>query len=511
MTRPAVTERSPAPQNMSTLLERATALRDEQRALDAQAEKIRRQREQLATELAEVEGLIAMADQSEGTSSAAKRARHEERPSTLAPKSWKMLDEVVAHVSAQRAAGKLLPFGAPGRVPRVYVDGCFDMMHSGHMNAVRQAKLIADSVGGLLIVGVHTDVEIEKNKGPPVMHDAERLALVSAVKWVDELVFDTPYTMSLPFLDSIDADYVVHGDDISINADGTDAYAAARQAGRMKVVKRTEGVSTTDLVGRLLLLTKSHQEPAPPVPEVVTDATPSSAADAASVYTGANISSSGVSQFLPTTWRLRQFSNGRVAQPGASVVYVDGAFDLLHAGHVDSLYAARNKGDFLLVGLHDDATVNQQRGQNQPICSLHERALCVLALACVDEVILGAPSIVSNDLIKSMNISIVVKDADDVSDGTNSNSTTTSPIKQAASPLKALASPGAVTAVDRYAVPRELGILHETPQATKHPLHLGDIVTRIIENRTRYEARNLKREKRELNYMQNQKTFIAEI
>ena len=52
---------------MSTLLERATALRDEQRALDAQAEKIRRQREQLATELAEVEGLIDMADQSEGT------------------------------------------------------------------------------------------------------------------------------------------------------------------------------------------------------------------------------------------------------------------------------------------------------------------------------------------------------------------------------------------------------------------------------------------------------------
>ena len=40
-----------------------------------------------------------------------------------------------------------------------------------------------------------------------------------------QLVFDTPYSMTLPFLDSIDADYVVHGDDISINADGTDAYA----------------------------------------------------------------------------------------------------------------------------------------------------------------------------------------------------------------------------------------------------------------------------------------------
>ena len=108
-------------------------------------------------------------------------------------------------------------------------------------------------------------------------------------------------------------------------------------------------------------------------------------------YTESNISSSGVSQFLATTWRLRQFSNGRVAGPSERIVYVDGGFDLLHAGHVAALFAARKHGDFLLVGLHDDSLVNAARGQNQPICSLHERALCLLALSCVDEVILGAP------------------------------------------------------------------------------------------------------------------------
>ena len=105
-----------------------------------------------------------------------------------------------------------------------------------------------------------------------------------------------------------------------------------------------------------------------------------------------------------------------MAQPGASVVYVDGAFDLLHAGHVDSLYAARNRATSFLSAYAMQRSTNKEK--SQPICSLHERALCVLALACVDEVILGAPSIVSNDLIKSMNISIVVKDADDVSDRT---------------------------------------------------------------------------------------------
>lgn len=112
------------------------------------------------------------------------------------------------------------------------IDGCFDMMHTGHFNAVRQAKLLAQQVNGTLVVGIHSDVEIAANKGPAVMNDEERLAVVSAVKWVDELIFDTPYTASLPFLDSIDADYCVHGDDISINADGTDAYGEAKAVSR---------------------------------------------------------------------------------------------------------------------------------------------------------------------------------------------------------------------------------------------------------------------------------------
>ena len=255
----------------------------------------------------------------------------------------------------------------------------------------------------------------------------------------------------------------------------------------MKVVKRTEGVSTTDLVGRLLLLTRSHHTPAPRAP-------PPAGEEAAPVaYTGANISSSGVSQFLPTTWRLRQFSNGRVAKPGETIVYVDGAFDLLHAGHVSALYAARNRGDFLLVGLHDDAAVNAARGQNQPICSLHERALCVLALACVDEVILGAPPVVSADLLKSMNIQVVVADVDD-----------------AAPPPSTDGPPSPTPKLDRYAVPRASGILRQV-EPSQSRLQLADIVARIIDNRTRYEARNAKREKKELHYMQHQKTFIQEM
>ena len=523
-------------------------LLEEKRALDQEAAQLAERRKEIEAEIAEIAAKIAGGSSSREPSPSKRRRRSPAADatapmaSTLAPREWSTLAQVQAAIAEKRAAGKLLPFGDAKRTPRVYVDGCFDMMHSGHMNAVRQAKLIAESVNGVLVVGVHTDVEIEANKGPPVMRDAERLALIAAVKWVDELVFDTPYTPTMEFLDSIDADFVVHGDDIT-----GDTYTQAQAAGRLKIVKRTEGVSTTDLVGRLLLLTRSHHTPALPAPQAVaapvaaanagaanaaaaaaaaTAAASATAAGAASlaareptpadadVYTCSNISKSGVSAFLPTTWRLRQFSNGRVAGPSDRIVYVDGCFDLLHAGHVAALYAARSRGDFLLVGLHDDATVNASRGENQPICSLHERALCMLALGCVDEVILGAPAVISTDLIRSMNIHIVVDGCDEAAEDPPSQPTS-SPT-HGASPLvrqsvKSSASPAGMirkAEPDPYAVPREMGILSKSGRT--HPLRMADIVARIIQNRARYEARNAKREKKELNYI-SQKVYVEEL
>lgn len=58
-----------------------------------------------------------------------------------------------------------------------------------------------------------------------------------------------------------DIDYVVHGDDPCFTADGQDAYAYAKSIGVYREFKRTEGVSTTDIVGRMLLMTKEHHLP----------------------------------------------------------------------------------------------------------------------------------------------------------------------------------------------------------------------------------------------------------
>lgn len=65
---------------------------------------------------------------------------------------------------------------------------------------------------------------------------------------------------------------------------------------------------------------------------------------------------------------------------------------------------AKQLGDFLLVGICDDETVNKHKGENWPIMNLHERTLCVLSCRYVNEVIIGAPWAITKDLIKTMNI-----------------------------------------------------------------------------------------------------------
>ena len=76
-----------------------------------------------------------------------------------------------------------------------YIDGCFDIMHSGHFNAIRQARSLCDR----LVVGVHSDDEIARNKGPPVMLQDERYGLLNHIKWIDEIVTDVPYSPSIAY------------------------------------------------------------------------------------------------------------------------------------------------------------------------------------------------------------------------------------------------------------------------------------------------------------------------
>ena len=70
-----------------------------------------------------------------------------------------------------------------------------------------------------------------------------------------------------------------------------------------------------------------------------------------------------------------------------TVVWTNGCFDLLHAGHIRSLVAARQLGDVLVVGLNSDVSVRQLKGPSRPVMPQAERAELLAALACVDAVV----------------------------------------------------------------------------------------------------------------------------
>ena len=73
-----------------------------------------------------------------------------------------------------------------------------------------------------------------------------RYALLEHVKWVGEILHDVPYSPSMETLDRARAHFCVHGDDMPVNEYGVGAYDEMARAGRLRVIKRTEGVSTTD-------------------------------------------------------------------------------------------------------------------------------------------------------------------------------------------------------------------------------------------------------------------------
>lgn len=172
-------------------------------------------------------------------------------------------------------------------------------------------------------------------------------------------------------------------------------------AGRLRIIKRTDGVSTTDLVGRLLMMTTEHHIASGRLHRATSG---EMGAQHKLALTSRVLPSSS---FMATTRRISQFSNNRSITPDDRVVYLAGSFDLFHVGHMETLIKAKALGTFLYVGILDDQTVNKMYGSNLPIMNLHERVLNVLSCRAVDEVLLCAPWAVTEALIKSLHVAVV--------------------------------------------------------------------------------------------------------
>lgn len=93
------------------------------------------------------------------------------------------------------------------------------------------------------------------------------------------------------------------------------------------------------------------------------------------------------------------------------VVFTNGCFDILHAGHLRLLEQARAEGDVLVVGINSDASVKRLKGEKRPVIGEHERAEALLALECVDRVVIYDED-TPLEIIQSLRPDVLVKGAD---------------------------------------------------------------------------------------------------
>jgi D-beta-D-heptose 7-phosphate kinase/D-beta-D-heptose 1-phosphate adenosyltransferase len=139
-------------------------------------------------------------------------------------------------VTAWRAQGRRI----------VFTNGCFDVLHSGHLSLLRQAAAQGDA----LVVGINDDDSVRRLKGPgrPLVAEQDRAALVAALECVDAAVLfaeDTPYQL----IGALRPDVLVKGADYRLDdVVGRDIVEAA--GGRVVLVPLVADRSTTGMIER---------------------------------------------------------------------------------------------------------------------------------------------------------------------------------------------------------------------------------------------------------------------
>ena len=113
---------------------------------------------------------------------------------------------------------------------------------------------------------------------------------------------------------------------------------------------------------------------------------------------------------IMTRAKLAAFVKKAKAQ-GKKIVFTNGCFDILHAGHVKSIEFAKSKGDVLVIGLNSDSSIKRIKGPTRPVNKQTDRAVVLAALGAVDAVcIFGQDTPLK--LIKIVRPDVLVKGAD---------------------------------------------------------------------------------------------------
>jgi rfaE bifunctional protein nucleotidyltransferase chain/domain len=154
-------------------------------------------------------------------------------------------ESLVAVVERLRREGKTI----------VTTNGCFDLLHMGHLHILSEAK----AQGDILIVGLNSDRSAGLLKGPtrPIVPEEERAEILLSLEWVDYVALFHERDC-IEFVKRVRPD--VHVNDASYGEDCIESEAVRERGGRLHLVSKLPVSSTTDLIGKIQDLTPSRSE-----------------------------------------------------------------------------------------------------------------------------------------------------------------------------------------------------------------------------------------------------------
>ena len=148
------------------------------------------------------------------------------------------LAEAISISSDWRKAGNLI----------VFTNGCFDLIHSGHIQYLYEAK----QLGNRLIIGVNSDESVQLLKGSsrPILSISERLEILSALEMIDLLV---PFSEETPLnlIESLNPDVLVKGGDYELE-EIVGANEVLKSGGRVQKLGFKEGLSTSTIIQTII-------------------------------------------------------------------------------------------------------------------------------------------------------------------------------------------------------------------------------------------------------------------
>jgi rfaE bifunctional protein nucleotidyltransferase chain/domain len=157
------------------------------------------------------------------------------------------LDKIHDKIKSRNAAQDIVAQWTQNNESIVFTNGCFDIVHRGHIDYLSKAK----DKGTKLILGLNTDASVQRLKGPqrPVVDEESRAILMASLQFIDLVVFfdeDTPYEL----IKALQPDILVKGSDY--NAEDIVGYdILMAKGGKVETIDFVPGFSTTSIVEKI--------------------------------------------------------------------------------------------------------------------------------------------------------------------------------------------------------------------------------------------------------------------